>query len=94
MAPRLLVSTVVTAVGFQGSCRVGSGGLERDLLKHHRAHCLYQDSAKFLKNKCSLDLCKPFVNFQTFENVDSDNFCQFLFAFVGKFLEVLTHHFH
>jgi len=49
VAPRLLVSTVVTAVGFQGSCRAGSGVLEKDALKHHRAHCLYQDSAKFLK---------------------------------------------
>lgn len=33
------------------------------------------------KNKCSLDLCKPVVNFQSSKNVHSDSFCQFLFAF-------------
>lgn len=82
---------MVTAVGGQGSCRAGSGGWEKDSLKHPRAHPRFRQA---FKNECSLDLCKPFVNFQSFENVDSDNICQFLFAVVEKILKVLTHHFH
>lgn len=42
----------------------------------------------YFLNKRSLDCCKPFVNLQSSEKVDSDNFCQY---FLVEQLLLLLH---
>lgn len=61
------------ATSFKASAELGRG--RQDKIQCHTAHFAAEIQLLFL-NKCFLDYCKPLVNFQSYEEVDSDHFVQ------------------
>ena len=70
------------SVGFQGCSRVAEMGMGQATLKHHDTCSSYQDSATF-PEQCSLDGCKPVVNFPSSKNVSFEYFCKCSCCFNG-----------
>lgn len=67
----LVIMTVRLPVS-KASAELGRG--RQDKLQCHTAHFAAEIQPFFL-NKCFLDYCKPLVNFQSYEEVDSGHFC-------------------
>lgn len=79
----LFVTMIMELLVFKATPDLWRGGKEWNKLKYYKVYYFLTDS-RVLLNKHSLDCCKHLVNVKNSENVDFNNFCHAVMAFMEK----------